>query len=151
MPFLLMLHFKICRCFPWLPLPGRGSSCSKGLFDLSHHHWPFLPTPFQKFPAEVLKPPALFRAGLNAIALPRGGSLSHMDPPQQSNPLGCQSHTNRKAHLGLATPLLPSFPGGLGCHQLSRLSPAFGDALPSLWLLHPCWSVPEEAWGGSCS
>lgn len=139
MPFLLMLHFKICRCFPWLPLPGRGS-CSKGLADLSHPHWPFLPAPLQKFPAAALEPLQCpvptgeaprewgsVRAGANATALPRGGSWSL---PSRANPWGAKAtQTGKETSPGLGNPS----PAKPSCRAwlppaLSRLSPAFGDA-----------------------
>lgn len=54
--------------------------------------------------------------------------MPHMDPPQQSKPLGCQSHTNRKGNITWAWQPL-SCQGFLeGLAATSSL-----QAVPSFW------------------
>lgn len=60
-------------------------------------------------------------------------------PAEQTPGVPKPHKQERKHHLGLATPLLPNLPAGLGCHQPSPGCPQLlGMLLPSLQGLHPC-------------
>lgn len=120
MPFLLMLHFKICRCFPWLPLPGRGSSCSKGLA-----------TPFQEFPEAPREWDCLELESMPLLC-PEEGPCPTWTLPSRANPWGAKAtQTGKETSPGLGnpSPAKASWRAWLP-PALSRLSPAFGDVAP---------------------